>query len=52
MENKKLIEEILRAVASIKYGYVQIVIQNSKVVQIDKTDKVRFENTIKGVKPE
>ncbi len=32
---------ILEAIKSIRYGSVQITIQDSKVVQIDKTEKVR-----------
>lgn len=31
------------AIKSIKYGDVQIIIQNSKVVQIDKTEKIRLD---------
>ncbi len=40
---KKLILQILKALRSIRYGYVQIVVQDSKVVQIDKTEKIRFD---------
>lgn len=38
----QLLLDILSAIKSIKYGYVQIIIQNSKVVQIDKTEKIRL----------
>ncbi|MFQ5685494.1 MAG: YezD family protein [Candidatus Scalindua sp.] len=34
-----IIEDLLR---NIKYGYIQITIQDSRVVQIDKTEKFRF----------
>ena len=40
---KKLLLQILKALKSIRYGCVQIYIQDSKVVQIDKTEKVRFD---------
>ncbi len=40
---KKLVSEILKAIKSIRYGYVQIIVQDSKVVQIDKTEKIRFD---------
>jgi hypothetical protein len=40
---KKLLSQILKAVRSIRYGYVQIIVQDSKVVQIDKTEKIRFD---------
>lgn len=42
MEDSIPIDEILKAIKSIKYGYVQIIIQDGKVVQIDKTEKIRF----------
>jgi len=34
---------IIRSIAGIRYGYVQIIIQDSRVVQVDKLDKTRFE---------
>ena len=39
---EEIVREILRAVRSIKYGSVQLIIQDGKVIQIDKTEKVRF----------
>lgn len=36
------IGEIVRALKSIRFGEVRIVLQNSNVVQIDKTEKTRF----------
>lgn len=35
-----IIEDLLR---NIKYGYIQITIQDSRVVQIDKTEKLRLD---------
>ena len=40
---KKLLMQILKAVRSIRYGTVQIIVQDSKIVQIDKTEKIRFD---------
>lgn len=46
---KGISEEILKAVESVKFGNVQIIIQDSKVVQIDKTEKIRLDqNSKKG----
>ncbi len=40
---EELLLQILKALKSIRYGYVQIIVQDSKVVQIDKTEKIRFD---------
>ncbi len=42
-EEKALLLQILKALKSIRYGFVQITVQNSKVVQIDRTEKTRFD---------
>ncbi len=42
-KEREIMAEIQSAIKSIRYGYVQIVIQDSKVVQIDKTEKVRLD---------
>ncbi len=34
--------KIADLIKSIKYGYIQITIQDGRVVQIDKTEKFRF----------
>ena len=36
------IDDIARAVESIRYGVVQLIIQDGRVVQIDKTEKIRL----------
>ena len=36
--------EILDAVRTIRYGSVEVVIHDSKVVQVIRTEKVRFDN--------
>ena len=34
--------EIVQAIKSVRHGQVQIIIQDSRVVQIDKTEKLRL----------
>ncbi len=40
--NKKTVKDILDAVKGIKFGYVQVIVQDSKIVQIDRTEKIRL----------
>lgn len=39
----RLLDRILAAISSIRYGTVQIVIQDARVVQIEKTEKIRLD---------
>jgi hypothetical protein len=41
-EEARVIRLILHAMREIRYGSVQIVIQDSKVVQIDKVERLRL----------
>jgi hypothetical protein len=41
-EETQVVRMILRAIREIRYGSVQIVIQDSKVVQIEKVEKIRL----------
>ena len=41
-EEANLIQMILRAIRGIRFGSVQIVIQDAKVIQIEKHEKVRL----------
>ena len=41
-EEMDVFAEVLKAMRQIRHGYIQIVVQDSKVVQIEKTEKVRF----------
>lgn len=36
-------KHILDAIHSLKYGAVEITVHDSRIVQIEKTEKVRFE---------
>ncbi|MBI5178039.1 MAG: YezD family protein [Nitrospinae bacterium] len=35
------VAQIVEAIKSIRHGYVQIIVQDGKVVQIDRTEKIR-----------
>jgi len=37
-----VLEEIRKAILSLRFGNVQIIVQDGKVVQIDKTEKIRL----------
>lgn len=45
---RALILQILKALKSIRYGYVQITVQDSRPVQIDKAEKIRLDRQAKG----
>ena len=42
LDEARVLEEVRQAINSIKYGCVQIVLHDSKVVQIEKTEKIRM----------
>lgn len=41
-QEAEILGKVLQAVRQIKFGYVQLTIQDGKVVQIDRTEKYRF----------
>lgn len=43
-EREDFLEQIAKLIKEIKYGTVTIVIQDGKVIQIDKTEKIRLKN--------
>ena len=45
---EETMREILRAVRTIKYGTIQLSIHEGRVVQIDKTEKVRLQRDAPG----
>ena len=47
---QSLEEAILRAVQGIRFGSVEIVIHDSKVVQIERKEKMRFEGALQHPK--
>jgi len=42
-EKNKILEEISKSIEKIKYGEVVITIHNSKIVQIERREKKRFD---------
>ena len=47
-ESAELVRRILRAVEGIHYGAVEIVIHDSRIVQIERKEKLRFDLTPKS----
>lgn len=45
-EEEQIVAQILQALKSIRYGYIQINIQDAKVVQIDKVEKLRLNRAL------
>lgn len=41
-EEAEVLRRVLEAVRRIKHGYVQLTVQDSRVVQIDRTEKERL----------
>lgn len=41
-ETTRLLDRVLAAVSSIRYGSVQIVIQDFKIVRIEKVEKIQI----------
>jgi hypothetical protein len=42
-EDAKWLELVIQQVKSLRYGVVQIVVQDSLVIQIEKTERVRLD---------
>ncbi len=47
-ENRDIEQKILFALKGIRYGSVEIVIHDSRIVQIERKEKVRFEAPTNG----
>lgn len=43
VKNENYIEEVKRIVKEIKYGSITLIVQDGKVIQIDKTEKIRLD---------
>ncbi len=41
----KWLELVIQHVSSLRYGVVEIVVHDSRVIQIEKTERVRLEKT-------
>jgi hypothetical protein len=44
-ELRRIEEELTHALSEIRYGSIEIVIQDSRVVQIERREKVRFDRS-------
>lgn len=42
--NGAILKEIIETVNGLKYGHIQITVHDYKIVQIDKTEKARFDD--------
>ena len=40
--NAKILEQVADAVKKLKFGQIVVTVHNSKIVQIEKTEKIRF----------
>jgi hypothetical protein len=41
---RQVLAEVLQAIRSVRYGYVQITLQDARVVQIDTLEKKRLDH--------
>lgn len=41
---KNIMDEITKAIMKLNYGEVKIIVHDSKIVQIEKIEKKRFQN--------
>jgi hypothetical protein len=48
--DRDLEQQILHAIKDVRYGSVEIIIHDSKVVQIERKEKIRLENGAIGNK--
>jgi len=39
----EIVQTILTAIKSLRYGSIEIIVQDSKVVQIERREKIRFD---------
>jgi hypothetical protein len=47
-ELRRIEEELMHALSEIRFGSIEIVIQDSRVVQIERREKVRFDRQVGG----
>jgi hypothetical protein len=43
VDERNALEEILRALRGVQHGYVQVIVQDGRVIQIDTTEKKRLD---------
>jgi len=47
-EDLKWLELVTQQVGSLRYGMVEIVVHDSRVIQIEKTERLRLDKTFDG----
>lgn len=45
-DEAEIVRRILRALSDLEYGSVEIIVQDSKVVQIERTQRSRFQQPL------
>ena len=51
-EEAKWLELVIQQVGSLRYGVVEIVVHDSRVIQIEKTERLRLDKTTDDHRPE
>ena len=51
-EGAKWLELVIQQVRSLRYGVVEIVVHDSRVIQIEKTERLRLDKTPDDHRPE
>jgi len=51
-EDSKWLELVIQQVKSLRYGVVEIIVHNSKVIQIEKTERVRLDKNESESRPD
>jgi hypothetical protein len=51
-EELKWLELVIQQVGSLRYGVVEIVVHDSRVIQIEKTERLRLDKTSGENRPE
>jgi hypothetical protein len=47
-QSNEILRRIANAISGVRFGSVEVVIQDSRVVQIERTEKFRFDKTSRG----
>jgi hypothetical protein len=42
-DEQTVLSEVLQAIRRVKHGYVQVIVQDGRVIQIDTTEKKRLD---------
>jgi len=50
LANSDWLEVVRQQVASLRYGVVEIIVHDSQVTQIEKTERLRFDKPVVGIR--